>query len=243
MSETAPVGAPDLAAPNLITVGAFRSDLREYVQHVRALQASRETSAVSFVAGLRYPLAYNKPIWTGSRTVIQGHQRIEFAPGAVLRIGLGSFGLSSRHDASIVRVHPEGRLRCEGVVSLQRGVRVVVDSGLLQIGQGTNINGFAKILVRDRVSIGENCTISWDTQIMDNDFHPITIDGVQQPQSAPILIEDHVWIGTGAIILKGVTIGEGAIVAAGAIVTRDVPAKAIVAGSPAKIVGSADSWD
>ncbi|MBL7496848.1 acyltransferase [Frankia sp. CNm7] len=223
-------------------MGAFRSDLREYVQHVRSLHAARETSALAFVTGLRYPLAYGKPIWTGSRTIIEGHERFEFAPGGVLRVGLGSFGLSTKHDSSIVRVHPEGRLRCEGVVSLQRGVRVVVDSGLLQLGHGVNINGFAKILVRDRVSIGEHCTISWNTQLMDNDFHPIVVDGVQQPQSAPIVIEDHVWVGAGAIVLKGVTIGEGAIVAAGAVVTRDVPAKAIVAGSPAKVIGTADAW-
>ena len=224
-------------------MGAFRSDLREYVQHVRSLHAGRETSAVALVTGLRYPLAYGKPIWTGSRTIIEGHERFEFRPGdGVLRVGLGSFGLSSKHDTSVVRVHPEGRLRCEGVVSMQRGVRVVVDSGLLQIGHGTNINGFAKILVRDRVSIGEHCTISWDTQLLDNDFHPIVVDGVPQPQSAPIVIEDHVWIGAGAIVLKGVTIGEGAIVAAGAVVTKDVPAKTIVAGSPAKAVGTADAW-
>ncbi|MBX6388921.1 MAG: acyltransferase [Frankia sp.] len=223
-------------------MGAFRSDLREYVQHVRTLYPARETSARAFVSGLRYPLAHGKPIWTGSRTVIQGHERIEFAEGAVLRVGLGGFGLSSKHDPSVLRVHPEGRLRCEGVVSLQRGVRIVVDSGLLQLGHGVNVNGFAKILVRDRVSIGQHCTISWNTQILDNDFHPITIDGVQQPMSAPVVIEDHVWIGTGAIVLKGVTIGEGAVVAAGAIVTRDVPAKAIVGGSPAKVVGHVDAW-
>ncbi|WP_049807291.1 acyltransferase [Pseudofrankia inefficax] len=223
-------------------MGAFRSDLREYVQHVRSLHAGRETSAVAFVTGLRYPLAYGKPIWTGSRTIIEGHERFEFRADGVLRVGLGSFGLSSKHDTSVVRVHPEGRLRCEGVVSMQRGVRVVVDSGLLQIGHGTNINGFAKILVRDRVSIGEHCTISWNTQLLDNDFHPIVVDGVPQPQSAPIVIEDHVWIGAGAIVLKGVTIGEGAIVAAGAVVTKDVPAKTIVAGSPAKSIGTADAW-
>lgn len=194
------------------------------------------------MAGLRYPLAYGKPIWIGSRTVVEGHERIEFAPNAALRIGLGPFGLTTKHDTSIVRVHPEGRLRCEGVASLQRGVRVVVDSGVLQLGDGVNINGFAKILVRDRVSIGAHCTISWNTQILDNDFHPIVIDGVTQPMSAPVVLEDHVWIGTGAIVLKGVTIGEGAVVAAGAVVTKDVPAKAIVAGSPAKVVGHLDAW-
>lgn len=52
----------------------------------------------------------------------------------------------------------------------------------------------------------------------------------------PIIVEDDVWIGTGAIILKGVRIGEGAIVAAGALVTKDVPNYAIIGGVPAKII-------
>jgi acetyltransferase-like isoleucine patch superfamily enzyme len=51
----------------------------------------------------------------------------------------------------------------------------------------------------------------------------------------PIVIEDDVWIGTHAVILPGVRIGRGAVVAAGAIVTRDVPAGVIVAGVPARI--------
>jgi len=223
-------------------VTTFRGDLRDYARAVRDLRPGRETSARSFVAGLRYPLAHRQPIWIGSPTVLDGHERVEFAEGAALRIGLGPFGLSSRADTTVLRIHPEGRLRCEGIVSLQRGSRIVIDSGVLEIGHSTNVNGFAKILVRERVSIGAGCTISWDTQILDNDFHPMTVDGVEQPMSAPVIIEDRVWIGTGAAVLKGVTIGEGAVVAAGAMVTRDVPAKTIVAGSPARPVGTVDSW-
>ncbi|WP_235498380.1 MULTISPECIES: DapH/DapD/GlmU-related protein [unclassified Frankia] len=223
-------------------MGTFRGDLREYVRHVRALRAARETSARSFVAGLRYPLAHKQPIWIGSPTVIEGHERIEFADGAAMRIGLAPFGLTSRHDVSVVRVHPEGRIRCEGVVSLQRGIRVVVDSGVLELGPFANINGFAKILVRERVSIGAYCNVSWDTQLLDNDFHPMVVDGVEQPMSGPIVLEDRAWIGAGAIVLKGVTVGESAVVAAGSVVTRDVPAKAVVAGSPAKVVGHIDYW-
>ena len=52
----------------------------------------------------------------------------------------------------------------------------------------------------------------------------------------PIIIEDDVWIGTGAIILKGVRIGEGAIIASGALVNKDVPGYSIVGGVPAKVL-------
>ncbi|MCL9796099.1 acyltransferase [Frankia sp. AgKG'84/4] len=223
-------------------MAAFKSDLREYVRHVRVLRAARETSARSFVAGLRYPLAHRQPIWIGSPTVIEGRERIEFDEGAALRVGLGAFGLTTKRDTSIIRVRPEGRIHCQGVVSLQRGIRVVVDSGVLELGPAANINGFAKILVRERVSIGAYCNVSWNTQLMDNDFHPMIVDGVEQPMSGPIILEDRAWIGAGAIVLKGVTIGESAVVAAGSVVTKSVPPKAVVAGSPAKIVGSIDSW-
>lgn len=221
---------------------AFARDLREYAGLMRGLYPAGETSARAFVGGLRYPLAYHQPIWLGSRTVLDGRERVTFADGGALRVGLGPFGLSSRHDTSVVRVRPGAHLRCEGIVSLQRGVRVVVDAGSLTIGHGTNVNGFAKILVADRVTIGAGCTISWDAQILDNDFHPITVDGVEQPTTGPVVLGDGVWIGTSAIILKGVTVGAGSVVAAGAVVTRDVPPKSIVAGSPAKVVGTVDSW-
>ena len=59
---------------------------------------------------------------------------------------------------------------------------------------------------------------------------------------APIVIQDHVWLGMNVIVLKGVTIGEGAIVAAGSIVTKDVPPHCLVAGVPAKVVKTDVTW-
>jgi acetyltransferase-like isoleucine patch superfamily enzyme len=224
-------------------VGAFRSDLREYAKHMRTLRTGRETSWRSFAAGLRYPLRHGKPIWIGSPTVIEGVERISIASDGALRVGLGSFGLSSQADTSVLRVREGASLRCEGVVSLQRGIRIVVDGGELTIGHGTNVNGSARILVRSGVRIGAWCTLSWDCQILDNDFHTMIVDGQRRPSTAPVTIGDRVWVGTNALILKGVTIGEGAVIAAGAVVTKDVPAHAIVAGSPAKVIGRCDEWE
>jgi tetrahydrodipicolinate N-acetyltransferase len=223
-------------------VAALRSEIVEYARAMRALRPARETSTRAFVAGLRFPIRHHQPIWLGSKTVLDGRQRITFANGASLRVGLGPFGLTSSDDTSVIRVRPGAELHCAGVVSLQRGVRIVVDGGRLTFGHATNVNGLTKILCAEEVTIGADCTLSWDVQILDNDFHKLTIGGVERPMTAPIHIGDRVWIGTSAIVLKGVTIGDGAVVAAGAIVTENVAPGAIVAGIPAKQIGVADAW-
>ena len=226
------------------------SDLQDYRRAMQDLRSAGETSARAFYGGvLRHQVLPRvrgqrpQPIWIGSRTVLDGAERITVSDGGALRIGLGSFGLSSEHDASVVRVREGASLHCEGVVSLQRGVRVVVDGGRLVMGHGTNVNGVGtKVLCASGITIGEFCTFSWDVQLLDNDFHALTVDGVEQPSTAPITIGDRVWIGTRAVVLKGVTIGDGAVVAAGAVVTSDVPAGAVVGGVPARVIGRADSW-
>jgi tetrahydrodipicolinate N-acetyltransferase len=227
-------------------VPALRRDLLrqsvDYAKTVRELRPAGETSARAFVSGLRYPLRHQQPIWLGSRTVLEGEERITFADGGALRIGLGAFGLTSSYDVSVLRVRPEASMHCAGVVSLQRGVRVVVDAGTLTIGHATNVNGLTKILVAREVSIGAECTLSWNVQILDNDFHALTVGGVTHESSAPVHIGDRVWIGTAVVVLKGVTIGDGAVIAAGAVVTSDVAPGAIAAGIPAKQIGVADNW-
>jgi tetrahydrodipicolinate N-acetyltransferase len=219
------------------------SDLSVYRDAMHALRRTGETSARAFYgAVLRHRVLAKRDIWVGSRTVLEGAERITVKEGGALRIGLGPFGLTSKHDVSVVRVRPGASFRADGIVSLQRGVRVVVDGGELSIGHATNVNGLSKILCTQRVTIGAFCTLSWDVQVMDGDFHQLTIDGVARPAVAPVSIGDRVWIGAGAMVLKGVTIGDGAVVAAGSIVTRDVPPQTLVAGVPAAPVRPVDSW-
>ena len=220
------------------------SDYSTYRGLMRSLRGSRETSARAFYDGvLRHRVLAKRAIWIGSRTVLEGADRIVVREGGALRIGLGSFGLSCDDDTSVVRVREGAELHCDGIVSLQRGVRVVVDGGRMTLGHGTNVNGLGtRFLCAQEITIGVMCTFSWDVQVLDNDFHAITTGGVEQPSVAPVRIGDRVWVGTRAVILKGVTIGDGAVVAAGAVVTSDVPAGAVVGGVPAKVIGRADSW-
>ncbi len=119
----------------------------------------------------------------------------------------------------------------------------VAEGATLQLGAGAAIGIRNIINVACSVTIGDRSRLSWDCQVLDTDFHEVfNIDGKVRPKTQSVRIGDHVLIGTGAIILKGVTIGDGAVVAAGSVVSRDVAAGTIVAGNPAKPVGTAVGW-
>jgi acetyltransferase-like isoleucine patch superfamily enzyme len=103
----------------------------------------------------------------------------------------------------------------------------------IRIGNGTYLNRNAEIVAAKSVSIGRDCKIARDVIIMDTDQHALPNGDLV---AEPVVIEDCVWIGARAIILKGVTIGHGAVIGAGSVVTRDVPPRAVVAGVPARIL-------
>lgn len=127
------------------------------------------------------------------------------------------------------------------------GVRIEVGpDATLSIGNGTYINRNTLIVSRENVTIGRDCRISWDVVIMDSDLHPLNSPTVIHK---PVTIRDKAWIGCRSIILKGVTIGEGAVIAAGSVVTRDIPPYTIYGGSPArhladvKTSGTNPNWE
>lgn len=135
-------------------------------------------------------------------------------------------------------------------------------TGVVTIGDRCYIGYASSIISRNNISIGTDVTIAWNVTIYDHDSHSINwkdrskvvrtfydeygkgtcfknIDwnGVK---SAPIKIEDKVWIGFDVVILKGVTIGEGAIIGARSVVTKNVEPYTIVAGNPAKFIKNID---
>jgi acetyltransferase-like isoleucine patch superfamily enzyme len=107
--------------------------------------------------------------------------------------------------------------------------------GVLTIGDRCFINSGVSISAQKSVTIGSNCAIGNYTLIMDTDFHTIG-DIWKMPEGEPVIIGDNVWIAARVTILKGVHIGEGAVIAAGAVVTKDVPARTIAGGVPAKVL-------
>ncbi len=105
---------------------------------------------------------------------------------------------------------------------------------ILSIGDHCRING-PTISANNRVIIGNHCRIAPQVIIMDDDFHDVS-NRLADGKGGQIIIKDHAWLATRAMVLKGVTIGEGAVVAAGSVVTKDVPDYTVVGGVPAKII-------
>ena len=134
------------------------------------------------------------------------------------------------------------------------GVQFAVgEDGLIEVGDYCYFTN-AVLLCELAVSIGNYVVIGWNTTIADTDFHPIAPAlriadaiacsplGANRPrpdiQKRPVVIEDDVWIGPNATILKGVRIGAGSFIEPGALVTRDVGARSRVGGNPAQIIGT-----
>jgi len=125
------------------------------------------------------------------------------------------------------------------------------DKGKIVIGSNTTIRMYTRIGAVEEITIGNNVMISNNVVIYDNNNHPTdpkerekmcqngfygqAWDWIHSAHK-PIHIADNVWIGERAIILKGVNIGKGAVIGINAVVTKDVPEYAIVAGNPAKVV-------
>ncbi len=175
------------------------------------------------------------PIWirlskiqTGRRCRFVGQPVLKLAAGARVRLG-DDVLVNSRFDSN-----PAGLPHPTIFAALE-------SNSCIEIGDGTGISG-ASIVARSAITIGKRVLIGAGACIWDTDFHPLD-PGVrrqhptQRAKSAPITIEDEVFIGARSIILKGVSIGRGAVIGAGSVVTKDVKAGEIVAGNPACRVG------
>lgn len=170
------------------------------------------------------------------RTRLQVHDGGRIDIGHTLALGCTYPG--GRYYASHTTVRG-GTLRVTGKFSIHTDHRVWVNEGAtLTLGRGY-INAGLNLSCFDAITIGDRCAIAENVTIRDADNHRID---AARPDRAPITIGDHVWIGTGATILKGVTIGDGAVIAAGAVVTRDVPARALVGGVPARVIRTDVDW-
>lgn len=164
---------------------------------------------------------------SGSMVVING--RLLF--GSCYR------GYSGR--SSILSLADNATISVKGRFEFYYGADVqLFDGATLRLGDSF-INSGSKIRCHELIEIGNGCAISHDFTVMDSDAH--SLNGSRK--TAPVIIGDHVWIGTRVTILPGVRVGNGAVIAAGALVSKDVPDGALVAGVPAKVIREHVEWE
>jgi acetyltransferase-like isoleucine patch superfamily enzyme len=154
--------------------------------------------------------------------MIQKHRRSEmhFGPGLGLRSASRSNPLSPSHAVMLC--------------TWQAGA-------VLQIGAHFGMTG-GTICAAEKITIGNNVAVGANCTIIDTDFHPLDpayrMLHPQDAVTAPISIEDDVFIGMNCIVLKGVTIGHSSVIGAGSVVTKNIPARSVAAGNPAKVLRS-----
>jgi len=107
--------------------------------------------------------------------------------------------------------------------------------GRIQIGSYCLICPGVRISSASEIIIGDSCMFASNAYITDSDWHDV-YDRISTGKSAPVKLEENVWIGDSAIICKGVTVGENSIIGAGAVVVNSVPPNTIAAGNPARVL-------
>ncbi|SES90355.1 acyltransferase [Anaerobranca gottschalkii] len=167
----------------------------------------------------------------GSKVIIRG----QFFVGGRYITNLSS-------SSANVLIYDGGTLIINGRVKIGPGVQIVVArGGKLIMNNGTYITADAKIFCSSTMEIGKNCAISWGTSIIDSDFHQLYYEG-RKTEDPQIKIGDNVWIGCNSTILKGVKISSNTVIAAGSVVTKDLPSSVLAGGNPAKVLKENISW-
>ena len=180
---------------------------------------------IHLLSGIGCLLLKLRGVRTGAGVILTGLPRIKKFPGASITIGNG------------VTIHSMARMN--PVLSHHACLAALSHEARITLEDGCGVSG-ATLGCVNGIHIGRHTLIGADTLILDNDMH-YPRSGASwgstwgnPGQGKPIHIGEGCFIGARAIILKGVTIGPGAVVAAGAVVTRDVPPGCLAIGNPAK---------
>lgn len=155
-----------------------------------------------------------------------------------LRLNTNCFEENGR--VTNLRMDTDSKLIVNGNFDIFYGGDIICFSGSeLKLGSGF-CNSNLILRCTKKITIGEDVAISHNVTIMDSDAHEII--GNDHAKTQSIQIGNHVWIGSGAKILKGVIIEDGAVIAAGSVVTKNVPKNCMVSGVPAKVVKKEIIW-
>jgi acetyltransferase-like isoleucine patch superfamily enzyme len=122
--------------------------------------------------------------------------------------------------------------------SFRTALSTYYPDAIIKLGKNCIISG-AVLHCNERIEFGDYSMIGQGSIVIDNNSHKISLNNAERwekPESKPVIIKNNVWIGMYCVIMKGVTIGNNSIVAAGSIVTKDIPENCVYGGNPAKLI-------
>ena len=138
-----------------------------------------------------------------------------------------------------LQIARRGRVYFGRFVWLGHGTKIRCHEGLVEIGPKTVLGQECTISAYGRVRIGEQCVIADRAMFIDFDHGVVEVERPIRTQgiyTRDVVVGSNVWIGYGACILRGVHVGDNSIIGTNSVVTKDVPANAVVAGIPAKVI-------
>ena len=179
----------------------------------------------------------------------KSHGKIRLLKRSSLRINNnGCLSVEGRLSGFPILYKPS-TIMVEGGNLIVKKKLLLLDDVTIWVHRGANliigdctINNNTYVECESSITIGNNVGFGRNVTIRDSDGHDHGDTFGDRQRCRPLVIEDSVWIGSYAMILRGIHIGESAIIAAGAVVTKDVPARCMVAGVPAKIIKENVYW-
>ena len=156
---------------------------------------------------------------------------------------LRSDGLSFIAPDVVIQIPSAGRIELGRWSWIGHGCKLRCHQGLISIGAKTVMGQECTISAYQHVSIGRECVIADRVMLIDFDHGMVEVDRpirLQGIYMRDVRVGNNVWIGYGACILRGVTVGDNAVIGTNAVVTTDVPANAVVGGVPAKVIRMRD---
>lgn len=201
----------------------------------------RVARRLSVTRSLYWSLRFKGRCLVARRTkiVTQRTSRVVFGPRGWLLLGL----LNNGPNRALLDLGRNATLIVNGTVQAWRGAQLMVFAGgTLEIGDKCIFNEDSKVICFKSIRFGDSSGLSWNALAMDSDLHPISIGGSWKEKDAPVVFGDRAFVGAGGMVLKGVHVGAGTIVAAGSVVTKDLPARCLAAGNPARVLCEDIDW-
>jgi len=213
-----------------------------FINRFKALLKECNSSGSSILYVLLRCLLYlmkGKKILASDKVIIKGVQNIKTKE--TVKIGIRGNQFTHKYDRTLLDV--KGKLIFNDFYSIGNGCKFnIKPNAIAEFGKGF-VNSNSIFSIKGYLSVGDNSVISWGCQLLDHDYHNIEYAG-RKIKKNKIIIGNHVWVCSNAVLLKGSVIPDGCVVAANSVVTREFTQKsALIAGNPAKIIKENIKWE